>query len=47
MIMKGNTKQREHHRKSEKGKRVLILGDSILKRVNGYEITKKLDICKV
>ena len=33
--------------KSRKEKRVFILGDSILKHVNGYEITKKLDNCKV
>ena len=47
--MKQETKQnlKNHLRKAERKKRVFILGDSILKHVNSYEITKKLDNCKV
>ena len=41
------TELKESLQKNGKKKRVFILGDSILKHINGYEITKKLDNCKV
>ena len=41
------TEFKESSQKNGKEKRVFILGDSILKHVNGYGITKKLDNCKV
>ena len=41
------TEFKESSQKSGMEKRVFILGESILKHVNGYEITKKLDNCKV
>ena len=41
------TEFKESSQKNGKEKRVFILGDSILKHVNGFEITKKLDNCKV
>ena len=47
---KGNRKQNRIKgiiTEKRKEKRVFILGDSILKHVNGCEITKKLDNCKV
>ena len=44
---RNKTELKESSQKSGKEKRVFILGDSILKHVNGYEITKKLDNCKV
>ena len=28
-------------------KNVIILGDSVIKHVNGYDIARKLDKCKV
>ena len=39
--------QDKENRKSGRRKRVLILGDNILRLVNGYGITKKLHTCKV
>ena len=41
------TELKESSQKKQKGKRVFILGDSILKYVNDYKITKKLDNCKI
>lgn len=41
------TELKEMPQKNGKEKPVFILGDSIPKRVNGYEITKKMDNCKV
>ena len=41
------TEFKESSQKNRKEKRVFILGDSILKHVNSYDITKKLDNCKV
>ena len=31
----------------EDKKKVIILGDSVIKHVNGYDIARKLDKCKV
>ena len=41
------TELKESSQKNGKEKRVFKFGDSILKHMNGYEVTKKLDNCKV
>ena len=41
------TNNNDNEKKTRKGKRVFIIGDSTLKHVNNCEITKKLENCKV
>ena len=40
-------KDKKNKKRTEKGKSVVILGDSMAKHLNGWEMSKKIKNCKV